>query len=96
MAKFELNVYKGEAVEKTYKASYCPWALYTEAADVQDNLKSMTGRDIIMSLEKIMLSLFEGLTKEEMQRTDSTEVMSLFLQLVSGNVGEGSKAIKNA
>ena len=96
MAKFELNVYKGEEVEKTYKANYCPWALYTEAADLQDNLKSMTGRDIIFSLEKIMLGLFDGLTKDEMQRTDSTEVMSLFLQLVSGDTGNSSKAIKNA
>ena len=96
MAKYELNIYKGEGIEKTYKANFCPWGLYTEAADTQEHLKDMTGKEIIKSVENIILQLFDGLTKEEMQRADGSEVMSLFLQIVNGNASKGSKAIKNA
>lgn len=96
MAKFELNIYKGGEVEKTYTANFCPWGLYTEAADTQDQLAGMAGKDVIKSIENIMLQLFDGLTKEEMQRADGHEVMSLFAQVVSGDASKGSKAIKNA
>lgn len=96
MAKYELNIYNGDEVAKTYTANHCPWGLYVEAADTQEHLKSMTGKEVFKSLENIMLQLFEGLTKEEMQKADGSEVMSLFLQIVSGNASKGSKAIKNA
>ncbi len=96
MAKYELAIYKGQQVEKTYTANFCPWGLYVEAVDVQDHLNKMTGKEIVKSLEGIMLALFDGLTSEEMQRTDGAAVMSLFLQIVQGDAGNGSKAIKNA
>ncbi|MBR4859360.1 MAG: hypothetical protein IKU08_09290 [Clostridia bacterium] len=96
MAKFELKIYKGDEVEKTYAVNHCPWGLYTEAADVQDHIKTMAGNDVIKSVGNIMLQLFEGLTTEDLQRADGHEVMSLFVQLVSPDASKGSKAIKNA
>lgn len=96
MAKYGLNIYKGDNVEKTYTAEHCPWALYVEAADVQENLKSMTGKEVMKAMEGIIVQLFDGLTNEEMQRADGSEVMSLFAQVVSNNATKSSKAIKNA
>jgi hypothetical protein len=96
MAKYELNIYNNDNVEKTYKAERCPWGLYVEAADVQEHLKSMTGKEIMQAIESIMVQLFDGLTKEEMQRADGGEVMSLFAQVVSNNATKSGKAIKNA
>ena len=96
MAKYELEIFKGEKVEKTYTANCCPWGLYVEAVDIQDTLSKMTGKEIVKSLESIMLKLFDGLTSEEMQRADGAAVMQLFLQIVQGNAGKSSNAIKNA
>lgn len=96
MARYQLNIYNGDNVEKTYTAERCPWGLYVEAADVQENLKSMTGKQVMQAVEGVMVQLFAGLTKEEMQRADGGEVMSLFAQIISGNANKGSKAIKNA
>jgi hypothetical protein len=96
MARYQLNIYNGDNVEKTYTAERCPWGLYVEAADVQENLKSMTGKQVMQAVEGVMVQLFAGLTKEEMQRADGGEVMSLFAQVISGNANKGSKAIKNA
>ena len=96
MAKFELNIYNHDAVEKTYTAERCPWGLYVEAADVYENIKKMTGKQVMQSVEGIMVQLFEGLTREEMQKADGGEVMSLFARIVSDNATNGSKAIKNA
>ncbi len=96
MARYQLNIYNGDNVEKTYTAERCPWGLYVEAADVQENLKSMTGKQVMHAVEGVMIQLFVGLTKEEMQKADGSEVMSLFAQVISGNANKGSKAIKNA
>ena len=96
MARYQLNIYDGDNVEKTYTAERCPWGLYVEAADVQENLKSMTGKQVMQAVEGVMMQLFAGLTTEEMQRADGSEVMSLFAQVISGNANKGSKAIKNA
>lgn len=96
MARYQLNIYNGDNVEKTYTAERCPWGLYVEAADVQENLKSMTGKQVMQAVEGVMMQLFAGLTTEEMQRADGGEVMSLFAQVISGNVNKSSKAIKNA
>lgn len=96
MARYQLNIYNGDNVEKTYTAERCPWGLYVEAADTQENLKSMTGKEVMQAVEGVMVQLFAGLTKEELRRADGGEVMSLFAQIISGNANKGSKAIKNA
>lgn len=96
MAKYELNIYKGGEVEKTYAANFMPWGLYVAAADAQEHIAKMNGREKIKQIEIIILQLFDGLTSEEMQRADGSEVISLFAQLVNGNAGKGSEIIKNA
>jgi hypothetical protein len=97
MARFELNLYNGEDIEKTYAAERCPWGLYVEAADVYENIKKMSGKQVMQAVEDIMVQLFDGLTKEEMQKkADGREVMNLFAQVVSDNATKGSRAIKNA
>lgn len=96
MAMYELNIYKGDEVEKTYTANFCPWALYVEAVDIQDGLDKMTMKEKVKALENIILKLFDGLTSEEMQRADGAAVMSLFAKVVRGDASKSSNAIKNA
>ena len=43
MAKYELPIYgENDVIVKEYTSNICPWAVYIEAAEMQETLKDKT------------------------------------------------------
>lgn len=96
MAKYELEIYKNGEVEKTVTAKFCPWGVFASAAEIQERAADHDPAALIGEMENIILQVFDGLTREELRRADSVQVMNVFARVANGNANGGSKAIKNA
>ena len=85
MAKYELPIYgEGNEVEKMHEANICPWAVYIQAADMQEQLQNKSAREQLDAVGNILKSVFPALTDAELMRADGADVMNTFLQIVSG------------
>lgn len=46
MAKFELPIYgENDEILKTYATDHCPWAVYIQAAEMQDTLEGKSTKE---------------------------------------------------
>ena len=97
MAKYELAIYgENDEVVKMHETNVCPWAVYIEAADLQEKLKDKTAREQMEAVGDILKSVFTGLTSEELMRADGMDVMNTFQQIVTGGQNIKGGAAKNA
>ena len=100
MAKYELPIYgENDEVLKMHETNICPWAVYIEAAEMQEKLKDKTAKEQMEAVGNILKSVFCNLTDEELLRADGTDVMNTFLQIVSGGQtikGGGTKNVQRA
>lgn len=85
MAKYELPIYgKNDEIVKMHEANICPWAVYIQAADMQEQLKDKSARDQMDAVGNILKSVFPELTNDELLHADGADVMNTFVQIVSG------------
>ena len=95
MAKYELPIYgENDEVVKMHETNVCPWAVYIEAADLQEKLQGKSAREQMEAVGDILKAVFSGLTNEELLRADGADVMNTFTQIVTGGqkiTGGGAK-----
>lgn len=85
MAKYELPIYgENNEVTKMHETNICPWAVYIQAADLQEQLKDKSAREQMDAVGSILKAVFPALTDAELLRADGADVMNTFLQIVSG------------
>lgn len=98
MAKYELPIYgENDEIVKEYTSNICPWAVYIEAAEMQETLKDKSAREQMDAVGTILKSVFHGLTDAELLCADGGDVLNTFMQIVQGgqNIKGGNKS-KNA
>lgn len=97
MAKYELPIYgKDDEIIKTHATNVCPWAVYIEAADLQETLQDRPATEQMKAVGDILKSVFVELTDEELLRADGTDVMNTFIQIVTGGQKINGGNPKNA
>lgn len=85
MAKYELPIYgENDEVVKMHETNVCPWGVYIQAADMQEQLKTKTAREQMEAVGEILKTVFPQLTNAELLRADGMDVMNTFTQIVSG------------
>ena len=85
MAKYELPIYGDhDKVVKMHETNICPWAVYIQAADMQEQLQDKSAREQMDAVGEILKSVFPTLTDAELLRADGADVMNTFQQIVSG------------
>ncbi len=85
MAKYELPIYgENDEVVKMHETNICPWAVYIQAADLQEQLKDKSAREQMDAVGEILKAVFPALTDKELLRADGADVMNTFVQIVSG------------
>lgn len=97
MAKFELPIYgENNEVIKMHETNICPWAVYVQAADLQEQLKDKSAREQMDAVGTILKAVFVELTDAELMRADGMDVMNTFAQIVSGGQKINGGNSKNA
>lgn len=98
MAKYELPIYgENDEIIKTHETNICPWAVFIQAAELQEELKDKSATEQMLSVNQILKAVFVNLTDEELMRADGTDVMNTFMQIVSGGQKiKGTSNSKNA
>lgn len=85
MAKYELPIYgEHDEVVKMHETNICPWAVFIQAADMQEVLKNKSAREQLEAVGNILKAVFPTLTDAELMRADGADVMNTFQQIVSG------------
>lgn len=98
MAKYELPIYgKDDELLKNYATNICPWSVYIQAADMQEEMEGKSAREQMDAVGNLLKAVFEGLTEEELLHADAGDVMSTFAQIVNSGqkISKGTNA-KNA
>lgn len=85
MAKYELPIYgDNNEVVKMHETNICPWGVYIQAADMQEQLANKSAREQMDAVGEILKATFPALTDEELRHADGGDVMNTFLQIVNG------------
>lgn len=85
MSKYELPIYgENDEVVKMHATNICPWAVFIQAADMQEQLKDKSAREQLEAVGDILKTVFPALTNDELLRADGADVMNTFQQIVSG------------
>ncbi|MBO5841450.1 MAG: hypothetical protein J6R46_00470 [Clostridia bacterium] len=97
MAKYELPIYgDNDEVTKMHETNICPWGVYIQAADMQEQLKDKSAREQMDAVGEILKAVFPALTDAELLHADGADVMNTFQQIVSGGQKIKGSNSKNA
>lgn len=97
MAKYELPIYgANDETLKVYETNHIFWGTFIEAADLQEKMQGLSAKEQMMSVNGLLKVVFEGLTDEELNKADVTDVMNIFEQVVQGGQQIKSGNSKNA
>lgn len=97
MAKYELPIYgENDEVIKTHETNICPWAVYIQAAELQEELKDKPAREQMAAVGDLLKAVFTNLTEDELMRADGMDVMNTFQQIVTGGQKIKGGTSKNA
>lgn len=81
---FELNIYgKDDEIINTYSTAHVRWGVFIKAVQLQERLKDATAEQQFESIAEFVMTLFDGMTAEEMAQADAFDVMAIFTQLVN-------------
>ena len=85
MAKYELPIYgANDEIIKMHETNICPWGVYIQAADMQEQLKDKGAREQMDAVGDILKAVFPALTDDELMHADGMDVMNTFQQIVTG------------
>lgn len=83
MAKFELSIYgENDEVIKKYTTNHIRWGVLLKAVEINDKLKDMDESVQFKAISEIVMSIFEGLTSDELEKADYNDVVNTFKQLL--------------
>lgn len=86
MAKYELPIYgENDEIIKTYTTNVCPWAVFIQAAELQEGIMEKSAKEQLEAVEILLKAIFHGLTNDELACADSGDVMNTFQQIVQGS-----------
>lgn len=95
MVNLSLNIYgENDEILKTYETRHLRWQMLTEAARLQDEIDGMDTAEQLEVVSNFILSVFVGMTREELALADMNDVLNTFNMIVkqAGSI----KAAKNA
>ena len=79
MAQLTLNIYgENDEILKTYETNHVRWRLLTEAVKLDEEIKECSTAEQIEAVGDFVLSLFVGMTKEELELADIDDVFNVF------------------
>lgn len=97
MAKYELPIYgENDEIVKMHETNICPWAVYIEAAGLEETLQDASAREQMQAVGDILKSVFVNLTDDELMHADGADVMNTFMQIVTGGQKIKGNNTKNA
>lgn len=99
MAKYELPIYgDNDEIVKMHETNICPWAVYIQAAEMQEKLEGKPVIEQMQMIGDILKTVFVHLTDDELMRADGIDVMNTFQQIVTGGqkIKGGNGNVKNA
>lgn len=83
MAKFELPIYgENDEILKTYQTDHIKWDTMCKSATLADEMEEMTEAEAINVIGEFLLSVFIGLTEDELKKADCQDVVNTFNQIV--------------
>ena len=91
MAKYELTIY-GENDEqvKKYEKDHVRWGVFLKAVKLQEQIKNKSAAEQFVLINQFIKSIFVGLTDEELEQADGSDVINTFRQLLSSVNGINS------
>lgn len=97
MAKYELNIYgENDEIVKQYGTNICSWGVFIQAAEMSETLQEKSALEQISAVGDILMSVFRGMTREELACADASDVMNTFNQIVMGGQKIKGANSKNA
>ena len=97
MAKYELPIYgNNDEIIKTYATNIVPWAVFIQAADLEESLEGKPAAEQMKAVGEILKAVFHELTDAELLCADGMDVMNTFVQIVSGGQKIKGGKSKNA
>lgn len=95
MAEFELNIYgENDEVIKRYETDHIRWGVFLKAIELEEKIKEQSQYNQFFAINSFMKSIFVGLTDEELEQADGSDVVNTFKQLTSKSIK--IKSPKNA
>lgn len=95
MARYELPIYgENDQIVKTHATNICPWAVYIQAAEMNDKIKDKSAVEQMNEIGNVLKLVFKGLTDDELLCADAGDVISTFKQIAQG--GQTINSGKNA
>ena len=92
---FELNIYgTDDEIIKTYSTAHVRWGVYIQAVQLQEQLKDVDVGKQFESISRFVMTIFDGMTADELAKADAFDVMAVFTQLV--NKAKNISGSKNA
>lgn len=83
MAKISLNIYgENDEILKTYETEHIRWRVLTEALKLEDEIKDENAAEQIAAISDFMLTVFYGMTQEELELADVGDVINSFSMIV--------------
>ena len=82
MARLTLNIYgKNDEILNTYETEHVRWALLMRALDLQDEIKDADQATAMNVLHDFVKEIFYGLTDEELNNADASDVINVVTQV---------------
>ena len=92
---FELNIYgTDDEIIKTYSTAHVRWGVFIQAVQLQEQLKDVDVGKQFESISRFVMTIFDGMTADELAKADAFDVMAVFTQLV--NKAKNISGSKNA
>lgn len=93
MARFELSIYgdKDEVIKK-FETDHVRWGVLLQAVKLQEDIKGKNADEQFAAINSFILSIFDGLTLDDLAKADAFDVMNTFNQLISavGKINGGN------
>ena len=81
--KLSLNIYgENDEILKTYETEHIRWRMFTEAVKIDDEMKDASTAEQMDAVGNFVLSLFVGMTRDELELADITDVFNVFNMVV--------------
>lgn len=91
MTEVSLNIYgENDEIVKTYETKHIRWRIFSEVIKLQEKLTKLSPEKQFAAIQPIILSIFPGLTSEELQDADSFDVFNVFKMITNRAAGINS------
>lgn len=93
--KLSLNIYgENDEILKVYETEHIRWRMFTEALRLDEEMKDASTAEQMEAVGDFVLSLFVGMSREELELADIQDVFNVFNMVVklAGKISAGKNA----